>query len=209
MEISLGICGTAFRKDDMPKCNKNIFEAMYVVSNALLNQCKKNNYEITTCVSGGAAGADYVAVKLFLDKKVSHLKLFLPCEWDNGSFLSKREKDEGSILNYYHKKFQTATFINSLSQMQVAKNEGADFISCRGFYARNYLIAKSSDFLLACTFGHERELKPGGSAHCVKCYLERVRKEGIFDKSFHYELNSGKIFMGCTVPKEPVTYSPS
>jgi len=62
-------------------------------------------------------------------------------------------------------------------------------------------VAKS-DFLLAMTFGNEHEVKEGGTAHCVKCYLDRVRKEGIFDKSFHYDLNSGKIYEGCTLPKE-------
>ena len=30
--------------------------------------------------------------------------------------------------------------------------------------------------------------------------LERVRKEGIFDKSFHYDLNTKSIYEGCQVP---------
>lgn len=200
-EITLGIAGSAGRKDDAKKLSKKHFESMILVASGLIEELSNNNYPISTIISGGAAWADFVAIQLFLDKKVNNLRLFLPCEWESGSFLSKKEKDEGSILNYYHKQFQMVTGINSLTKMQIAKNEGAEFISCRGFYARNYLVAKS-DFLLAMTFGNGAEVKSGGTSHCVKCYLDRVRKEGFFDKSFHYNLNDGKVYEGCTVPKE-------
>jgi hypothetical protein len=203
MKVYFGICGTAFRKDDAKRCSKPIFDAMYIVADSLVKQCEESNYKIDTLISGGAAGADFVAVKLFLDKKVPRLKLFIPCRWNDGTFESKQEKDPGSTLNYYHKKFQLATRINSLSQMQIAKGEGAEFISVKqGFFARNYLIAKYSDFLLAMTFGKGSVVKSGGSSHTVKCYLDRVKKEGFFDKSFHYDLNKGEIYPGCIVSKE-------
>ena len=156
-------------------------------------------------MSGGAAGADHVAVKLFLNNKVSNLKLFLPAKWNDGMYYDNGKTNSfdnsGGISNYYHKKFQNATHIHSLSEIQIAKLRGAELIEVeRGFYARNALVAKS-DFLLAMTFGNESQVKIGsGSEHCVKCYLERVRKGDIFDKSFHYDLTSGKVYIGCTAP---------
>lgn len=206
MEITFSIIGTAGRKEDENKLKRNHFEAMCLIASELLNQFKESNYPITHLVSGGAAWADHVAVKLFLDKKAPHLRLYLPCEWDNGAFHDNHDQDykknPGGTANHYHKKFHNKTQINSLSQIQIAKNEGAELLPCRGgFFGRNAMVAKS-DFLLAMTFGKGQEVKDGGTADTVKKYLDRVRKEGIFDKSFHYDLSSGKIFVGCKVPKE-------
>lgn len=206
MEITMAIVGTAGRKEDSSKLSKKHFEAMCLVAGELVDQITENGYPITHLVSGGAAWADHVAVKLFLDKKVKNLRLFLPCEWDNGTFkdngIKNPKQNPGGTANFYHKKFQINTRINSLTQIQLAQAEGAELIPViRGFHARNALVAKS-DFLLAMTFGNEHDVKDGGTAHTVQCYLNRVRKEGIFDKSFHYDLSSGKIFVGCQVPKE-------
>lgn len=213
VEISLGIIGTAGRKEDGKKLGRKHFEAMCIVAGGLIDELSENNYPITHLVSGGAAWADHVSVKLFLDKKVPNLRLFLPCEWDNGSFKDNGiakdpHKNPGGTANYYHKLFQNATHINSLTEIQIAKAEGAELIPVsKGFYARNALVAKS-DFILAMTFGHEHEVKDGGTAHTVQCYLNRVRKEGFFDKSFHFCLNDGKIYVGCKLPKEEKKIDP-
>lgn len=207
MDITFSIIGTAGRKDDEKKLSKDHFEAMCIVASGLLEQFKDSNYPVTTLVSGAAAWADFVAVKLFLDKKAPKLKLFLPCEWagtrfyDNG-IMADAKRNPGGIANHYHSKFQKITHINSLAQIQTAQNEGAELIPVdKGFFARNALVAKS-DFLLAITFGNGSEVKDGGTAHTVKCYLDRVKKEGIFDKSFHYDLNSKMIYAGCTLSAE-------
>jgi hypothetical protein len=206
MEITLSIVGTAGRNDDAKRLSRKHFDAMCIVGDALIDQLSESNYPITHLVSGGAAWADHVAVKLFLNKKVPHLKLFLPCEWDWGTFRDTGQEDwkinPGRTLNKYHKQFQMTSGINSLSDIQIAKGEGAELIPTRGgFHGRNAMVAKS-DFILACTFGNKHEVKDGGTSHCVGCYLDRVRKEGIWDKSFHYDLNCGEVFVGCTVPKE-------
>jgi hypothetical protein len=146
-----------------------------------------------------------VAVHLFLKKRVKHLRLFIPCEWDNGAFMDAGTDDKtnyGRILNKYHNAFQRKTLIHSLSEIQSARHEGAELLPCRGgFYGRNAMVAKS-DCLIAMTFGNKEHVKDGGTAHTVKCYLERVRKGEIYDKSFHYDLNSGEIFQGCKLPVE-------
>ena len=203
MEITLGICGTAGRKEDSKKLSSKHFDAMCIVAEGLLEQINTIGYPISCLISGGAAWADFVSVKLFLDHKVPRLKLFLPSEWQDGKFYDNgsREHNDGGTCNYYHLQFQRATGINSLSQMQIAKHEGAEFVVVnRGFFARNYLVAKHSDFLLAITFGKGAEIKAGGTSHTVGCYLDRVRKEGIFDKSFHFNLTDGTIYEGCQVP---------
>lgn len=208
MEITFAIVGTAGRGEDKEKLSKSHFDAMCLVAEGLLEQFAESNYPVTHLVSGGAAWADHVAVKLFLNKKAPNLRLFLPAKWDNGTFHDNgmsndtAPRNPGKIANSYHKAFQMKTLINSLTEIQIAKNEGAELIEVeRGFHARNALVAKS-DLLLAMTFGDENTVKDGGTAHTVECYLKRVRKEGIFDKSFHYDLNSGKIFVGCKLPRK-------
>lgn len=216
MEITLAIVGTAGRKEDAKKLSRQHFEAMMLVATGLLEQINESNYPITHLVSGGAAWADHVAVRLFLDKKAPGLKLFLPDFWENGSFKDTGEhdpyKNPGGTSNHYHREFQKRTGINSLSDIQIAKAEGAIIIDRRitkagneiplGFFGRNALVAKS-DFILACTFGDKNKLKEGGTEDTVRDYLNRVKKEGIFDKSFHYDLSSGKVYEGCQVGPDP------
>lgn len=209
MEISLAIIGTAGRKEDGKKLSKKHFAAMCVIAEALMDQLSESNYTITHAVSGGAAWADHVAVRLFLDKKVPNLRLFLPDYWEDGTFHDTGERDPfrnpGGTANYYHKLFLNSTGIHSLSEIQIAKMQGAELIDRNkrnkpfGFYARNALVS-NSDFLLACTFGNKHEVSDGGTADTVNKYLTRCRKEDIFDKSFHYDLTSGKVYEGCTVP---------
>ena len=210
MEITMGICGTAGRREDAKRLTRKHFEAMCILASGLLEQINTIGYPISCLISGGSAWADFVAVKLFLDKKVPALRLCLPAEWQDGKFYDngQTEHNDGGVCNYYHLQFQRNTGINSLSKMQIAYLEGAEFIPVsKGFYARNALVAKS-DFLLACTFGEGKMLKRwGGSEDTVRKYLRRVRKEGDFDKSFHYDLNSGQIFEGCNVaPEEKKRY---
>lgn len=207
MEITFSIVGSAGRRDDASKLSRKHFDAACIVADGLIDQINDSNYPLTHLVSGGAAWMDHVAVKLFLDKKVKNLRLYLPCYFNTGAFFNDRtgvtkKFDIATTLHKYHRQFQIVTGINSLSQIQTAQNEGAELIPCKGgFYGRNAMVAKS-DFILACTFGKGAMLKDGGTADTVKRYLDRVKKEGSFDKSFHYELTSGDIFVGCQVPKK-------
>jgi hypothetical protein len=204
MEITLAIVGTAGRKEDAKRLTRKHFEAMCLVASGLLEQINDSNYKISTIVSGGAAWADAVAVRLFLDKKVPNLRLFIPAQWEDGKYHDTGEKDPyknpGGTANYYHKQFQQNTGINGLSDIQIAQAHGAELYCCKGgFHGRNAMVAKS-DFILACTFGNKHIVKEGGTADTIRKYLDRVRKEGIFDKSFHYDLNTKNIYEGCQVP---------
>ena len=208
MEITLAICGSAGRREDEKRLTRHHFDAACIVASALIEQINGSNYTLTHLVSGGAAYMDHVAVRLFLDKKVPGLRLFLPATFEDGSYHDNGNKDAyenaGSTANHYHKLFQNTTGINSLSDIVIAQAHGAELIPVlRGFHARNALVAKS-DFLLAITFGNGKIVKPhSGTEDTVRKYLDRVRKEGIFDKSFHYDLTSKSIYEGCLV--SPIT----
>lgn len=207
MEITLSIIGTAGRDAAKP-LGKSHFEAMCLVASGLVVQLADSNYPISHLVSGGAAWADHVAVKLFLDKKAPNLRLYLPAVFEGGAYYdngsAKWQENPGRTANLYHKKFQVTTNINSLSEINIAKCEGATLIEMNGFHARNAMVAKS-DFLLAMTFGKGPEVMPGGTEDTVEKYLTRVKKTGMFDKSFHYNLTDGIIYEGCTLPPKAVS----
>lgn len=212
MEITFSIVGTAGRGDDASKLSKEHFWAMYTVAEGLIDQFAENNYPITHVVSGGAAWADHVAVKLFLREKVGKLRLFFPCEFSTGRFVDTGKDDwflnPGRTLNTYHKNFSDKSFINSLSDIQIAINEGAEtYVTKGGFHGRNAMVAKS-DFLLACTYGQKNMVKDGGTADTIRKYLDRVDKEGYFDKSYHYCLTDGKVYEGVKAPPKEQAEKP-
>lgn len=212
MNGSFAIIGTAGREDDGKRLTKNHFEAMYECGRGILEQINKSNYPVDTVVSGGAAFADHVAVRLFLNKEVPKLRLYLPCKWNESNRrydetpLTQKEREKGystgGIANSYHDKFTKKVGFNSLTDIFLAIEKGAEIYVCNGFFARNAKVAES-DIILAMTFGDKEWLKDGGTAHCMRCYLNRVKKLHTFDKSFHYDMNSGNIFVGAKVRENP------
>ena len=224
METTMGICGTAGRRDDANRLSKNHFEAMYECAHLMLEQFKESDYGVNTLISGGSSWADHSAVKLFLNKEVPHLKLFLPCpfltearQFDPTPLTSKEAENKrstGETLNALHFRFSQKVGFNSLNEILLASQRGAEIITCKGFYQRNACVAQS-DILLAMTFGDLEwvkdgghvdkktgEYKLGGTAFTVQAYLNRVKKLGTFDKSFHYCLSDGNIYAGCRVRTE-------
>lgn len=193
----MGIIGTAGRGDDAPKITEQLFGIMCSTASSLIDQCAEINYPIDTLISGGAAVADHVAVRLFNDNKVPNLILYFPCKWDDGKFDSNNE--DGETANHYHNEFKKKTFINSLSDIQAATLKGAKVVVGNGFKHRNTMVANNSDFLLAMTFGRGEWVKNGGTSDTVRKYLERVNSGNIWNKSYHYDLNSGLLYQGCKV----------
>jgi hypothetical protein len=208
-ETTFSIVGTAGRKDDAKRLTKNHFDAMCECARLMLKQFSESDYGVDTLVSGGAAWADHVAVRLFLNKEIPKLKLFLPCQFLGGVVgfdptpLNEHERTKGwstgETVNRYHGAFTRKCGFNSLGDIELAIQQGAQTFVCKGgFYGRNALVAKS-DIILAMTFGDKEWLKDGGTADTMLEYLNRVKKLGFFDKSFHYDLNSGEIFAGARV----------
>ena len=209
MDTTFAIVGTSGRKEDANRLSKPHFEAMCECARLLLKQFEESDYGVDTLVSGGAAWSDHVAVKLFLNKEVPKLKLFFPCQYDANANMfdpaplnaheAEKGYSTGQTANRYHGRFSRIVGFSSLGEISLAIQQGAQIAVPRGgFYGRNAMVAQS-DIILAMTFGDKEWLKDGGTAHTVLTYLNRVKKHGFFDKSFHYDLNSGEIFFGARV----------
>jgi hypothetical protein len=204
---SLAIIGTAGRGNDGFKLSKSHFDLMYNISNELISDFKSNNLNVDTLVSGGAAYADHVAVKLYLNNIIPNLILHLPCNFDlneiiyKNAYYSKGLKNTATIeniINGYHRAFSRKVGFNSLLDIKLAIEKGAKTSISNSFKARNIKVA-SADMVLAMTFGQNEYVKPGGTSHTVSVYLDRVKKLGFFDKSFHFDLNTGEIYFGAKI----------
>jgi hypothetical protein len=137
-------------------------------------------------VSGGAAWADHVAVRLFLDGKASSLTLHLPCPFVDGKYLDTGSNDwrtnPGQSANYYHQKFSQAMGCDTLADIQTAISKGANVVVGAGFHQRNSQIAKS-DVLLAFTWAVGDTPSDGGTLDTWnKCKAPKL----------HVQLNSLK-----------------
>jgi hypothetical protein len=119
-------------------------------------------------VSGGAAWADHLAVRLFLDGDVAGLTLHLPAPFRDGRF----EGDPGTSgarTNELHARFSHATGIDSLAELALAIAKGARASEqpvapgSVGNLARNRLVAREADAALAYTFGRGVVPAEGGT----------------------------------------------
>lgn len=166
----IGVVGTAGRKEDEPKLNKAVYDAMYF---ALLAQLKGVPVQERHLVSGGSAYADHLAVRAYLEGQCAKLTLHLPRALEKGHFAPYKDK-AADTMDYYHRVFSQKCFIDpSVSRAQLAEalNKGATFtvepLSCEGFqplFERNKKVAaNATDMLIAFTFGEVS--KEGGTAH--------------------------------------------
>ncbi|KAN0038797.1 hypothetical protein ACTA71_000987 [Dictyostelium dimigraforme] len=170
--ISLSVIGTAGRNKSKPLTKKH-FEFMCNTLDSFLED-KKLDLKDLIIVSGGAAGADHVAVHTFLqNKSTTKLVLYLPCEIIKASNQCDYEyKDTGvnnwrtnpgRMSNTYHRIFQNAIGRNSINEIIQAKEAGATLdTSSNGFHDRNSKVAKS-DYIVAFTFGEGDIPEKGGT----------------------------------------------
>lgn len=141
----IGIIGTAGRKDDALRLKSDSFERMY---NAACDTISE--WGVTEAVSGGAAWADHIAVRAFLDGKVAGLRLHFPAPFAAREFQGLRE---GEVANHYHRRFTAVRGVDSLAEIEEAIAKGADVTVGNGFHARNRAIGRDATHLLAFTFG--------------------------------------------------------
>ena len=199
MITTLAIIGTAGRKDDAPRLNREMWERMVSTASDAVDRLRSEGHPVTQLFSGGAAYADHVAVALYLQGKVPNLVLFLPEELvADGRFkenpsASHWSKNPGGVTNHYHRQFSARCGLSSFQDLALAKAKGAVFFVGGGFHERNKLVAQAEG-LLAMTFGSGAQLKDGGTAHTVGCYLERCRKEGKTPVAWHYNLTDGVLY---------------
>ena len=170
----VAIIGTSGRGEDGSRMTNKLFDLMIDCSISLI---KAHCHGDIHLISGGAAGADHVAVRLFLDSLgdapplfVSSLKLFLPCEWVNDSknphnIDTNERKNPGRTANKLHYAFSQRTKLDSLKDIFCALSLGAEIDTTNfGFHARNKKVAENADMLIAFTFGSRLDQpKDGGT----------------------------------------------
>lgn len=173
----VAIVGTAGR-DDNSLLTKATWKAMY---NHAVSMVSPDIH----LVSGGAAWADHIAVKLFLEGKVGGLTLHLPAKFNVA--VAKFEgayKTAGHTAGYYHSKFTKTVGFNSLKELVEAIKKGAIVTTQEGntpqnFFNRNTLIAQEAESLLAFTFDDEPKGGTGDTYKKFKLYHKDARAVNI------------------------------
>lgn len=174
--VTVSIIGTAGR-DKTKVYTSELFDKMVYSAKYILRDLKD-----ITLVSGGAAWADHVAVKLYLDNFCQNLILHFPCKWDNDKFIDNGnwswKINPGKTANNYHHKFSQIMGNESLKDISNAINKGAIIIDdYNGFHSRNAEVAKS-DYLIAFTWSSNGYPCDGGTldtwkkSNSQKCHVD-------------------------------------
>jgi len=157
----IAIIGTAGRDKNKP-LDRNLWDRM-------LADARKRVTTGDALVSGGAAWADHLAVRLYLEGCVNHLALHLPAPIENGVFAGPEMESAGSAANYYHGIFKRNTGVDGLQDIQKAITKGAVVTfepaakGYRAMFERNSKVASGASFGLAYTFGQGELPDDGGT----------------------------------------------
>lgn len=188
--LKIAIIGTAGRGTDSMRLLPSSFAQMVSIADDIIQSITKE----PVLVSGGAAWADHVAVKLWADKKTERLELHLPSHFDTiiGKYIDNGKinstSNPGGISNYYHKNFSKICNIDSLQELSEAILYNPITVG-KGFHERNNRVARA-DAVIAFTFGEGSKLKDGGTADTFGKYLKRCAK----NVSFHVDLHTWKVY---------------
>ena len=200
MYITLGIIGTAGRKDDAKRLTKDTYQMMLEKAVMTIQDLNHRHYHVDELVSGGAAWSDHIAVSLFRRKIVKKLTLCLPSPWNSSavqfvdSVLLPDHGCDANTANYYHRQFSKVVGFDSLAQLdQAIASPGCTTIVGNGFKARNSEIAKRADAILAMTFGSGHTVKPrSGTADTMRKWRKLHTDEP--DLSYHLDLHTIECF---------------
>jgi len=194
MSGTLAIIGTAGRNEDGPRITRALYDAMYAHTLGAIS-----DWGCRTAVSGGAAVADHLAVRAFLEGAADGLKLYLPARFDGRRYVPNPSvpSNPGQTTNQYHEAFSEVCGIDSLAEIAEAIRKGAKVEVHDGFKRRNLEVANSCTHMLALTFGamappkdvlptddgfmdHKAAgLKDGGTAHTWSECWKAARKRHV------------------------------
>ncbi len=193
--MNIGIIGSAGRGSDSAKLDQEKWEQMRAATQSVIDSLIFNISGFDgnlTLVSGGAGWADHIAVSLYYRQYANNLLLHLPCKFslELGYF----EGDQtAKTANYYHLKFSekvSAYEWKSLRQIGEVIRKGAEITVSNGFFERNSLVARDSDYLIALTFGEKDLLKDGGTMDTMRKFIKQKGDKN----SFHIDLNTMEIY---------------
>lgn len=200
--ITIGIIGTAGRKDDYNRLNKEKYYGMMAATQEIIKDITSYREDKDVhVVSGGAAFADHLAVLSFLGGFAKGLTLHLPASFDISKNKYESTKD-GDIANYYHKRFSSMIFgtpDDSLLQIKQAITQGAKVVVWDGFKRRNLEVARDSTYLIALTFGNGAMIKDGGTAHTATTYCIFSSKPPM--GLMHIDLNTMESYCPALLPR--------
>lgn len=116
-------------------------------------------------VSGGAAWADHLAVKLFLNKEADALDLHLPATFNREQLQYEPlgNPKAAATSNKLHHQFSLVTGLDSLSELDAAIRLGATYREYSGFFKRNDAVAARLGLLVAYTFFPESAVHAQGT----------------------------------------------
>ena len=182
--MKIAIVGTAFRKQDAKYLTKELYFKMvrdaktqvgiYCLRTSEYLHLEGDNVgqldisvtkQPVELVSGGAAGADHIAVSLYLMNVADSLTLHLPCGWNHDE-----RYFHGSVANtanYYHQQFSKKLGkdpLQTLDELITTMPAGFSHKCHNGFKARNLEVGKA-DVLLAYTFGTGDKPGSPGTLH--------------------------------------------
>jgi hypothetical protein len=180
---TVAIIGSAGRKDDSKKMNKENYQKMIAEAERIITEDWNIQWDNLEIISGGAAFSDHVAVDIFLkySEKGLNLTLEMPCEWGKTRYIDNKPKDwkknPGNISNYYHSVFGKATGKKPLDEIQQAIEKGAKITISKGFFDRNCSIAHS-EYVIAFTFS-ESEPSSGGTGFTWSKFKDSTIKKHV------------------------------
>lgn len=146
----IAVIGTAGRDRTKPM-TKALWEWM-------LNSARERIPAGHHLVSGGAAWADHLAVMLYLEGHAEALTLHLPAPFNGVHFIGQ-ERSSAGAANYYHQRFSKTIDSNTLKELSWAIEKHAKVTQqpygshYGGMFARNALVARDAEALIAYTFG--------------------------------------------------------
>jgi hypothetical protein len=157
----LAVIGSAGRLDDAARLDRAAYDAMYEELLEAMDQ-----WSVRSLVSGGAAFADHLAVRAYLEGSAAALDLFLPARFDGVRYAARHNdpRDAGATANRLHERARPSLGVDGLAEIAQAIAKGAKVVVRPGFKTRNLDVAAKATHMLAFTYGADRspvDLRPG------------------------------------------------
>lgn len=193
--FDVGVIGTAFRKEEQSALNKEVFGRMV---NDFFTMCVEHKW--LTCISGGAAGADHLAVMARTGDIIKSLTLCIPGRFDVDKCMFVNTDVNGKAVyyerdvntaNYYHQNFLARTGIDSLGMIRdLIVEEKVTMKSYSNFKERNKVVAEHCRYLVAYTFGMG---EPGSSGTMHTWKMNEYAGNGVRIHRCIAELGTGGV----------------
>lgn len=201
-QIRLAIIGTAGRKEPI---THEHWQLMLTQAAATIDDLEAAGQQVTALVSGGAAGADHVAVRLFLrapQRRALILELAAAWDFNHNVYVESDsgnwQTNPGRTLNRHLRNFQSTAFLDPFEDIGAAlKHHNCQYrVHQSGLLGRNTFVAEA-DVVLAMTFGGGRQIAQGGTADTCRKYQARGGQQ-----IYHLDLNTGIVHSSAIVPSE-------